>query len=89
MQRTCRNCGSTQFQALADARTLSLQKEFQSGAYTCCQIVAWADEQWLAWLEAAQQDGKSTDEVTRPLEYQLPQALADLNLSRGKREGNN
>jgi hypothetical protein len=38
---------------------LGLVRELQRGIYTCCQIVAWADEQWLAWAEAARQDGKS------------------------------
>jgi len=37
--------------------------------YACCQIVAWADEQWLAWVEAAEEDGKVVDDVTRPLEF--------------------
>jgi hypothetical protein len=53
---------------LDDARTLGLLKELQRGMYTCCQIVAWADEQWLAWVEAAEEDGKAADDVTRPLE---------------------
>jgi hypothetical protein len=46
-----------------------LLKELQNGIYTCCRIVAWADEQWLAWLEAAEEDCKVVDEVTRPLEF--------------------
>jgi hypothetical protein len=54
---------------MADARTLGLQKELQCGIYTCCQIAAWADEQWLAWVEAAEEDGKPVDDVTRPLEF--------------------
>ena len=44
-----------------------LSKEFASGIYTCCQVVQWADEQWLAWLDAAAQDGKMAEEA-RPLE---------------------
>jgi hypothetical protein len=47
---------------------LGFQEEFQGGVYTCCQVVAWADEQWLAWTEAAAEDGRSEEEVTRPLE---------------------
>jgi hypothetical protein len=68
MNYLCRSCGSTRFQALADARTIGFQRELQNGVFTCCQIVAWADEQWLAWVEAAQQDGKSVDDVTSPLQ---------------------
>jgi hypothetical protein len=52
-----------------------LQGELQNGFYSCCQIAAWADEQWLAWLEAAHQDGKSADDVTRPLESDDAQAV--------------
>jgi hypothetical protein len=60
---------------MADARTLGLQRELQNGFYNCCQITAWADEQWLAWLEAADQDGKSADDVTRPLEWDDAEAV--------------
>ena len=47
---------------------LGFQEEFQAGVYSCCQVVAWADEQWLAWTEAAAEDGRSAEEATRPLE---------------------
>jgi hypothetical protein len=30
--------------------------------------VAWADEQWLAWAEAAAEDGRSEEEATKRLE---------------------
>jgi hypothetical protein len=68
MNKICRICGSRESQTIADARTLGLLKELQSGIYTCCQIVAWADEQWLAWVQAAEEDGNWADDVTRPLE---------------------
>jgi hypothetical protein len=68
MNEKCRTCGSTESQIVDDARTLGLLKELQSGIYTCCQIVVWADEQWLAWTQAAEEDGKAVDDVTRPLE---------------------
>lgn len=64
----CRGCGCTKSQALADARTLAFQDEFLRGVYTCCQIVGWADEQWLTWVEAAAEDGKPVGDVTKPLE---------------------
>jgi hypothetical protein len=32
--------------------------------YTCCQIAKWANEQWLAWFEATQEDSKVVDDVT-------------------------
>ena len=47
---------------------LGFQEEFQAGVYSCCQVVMWADEQWLALTEAAAEDGRSEEEVTRPLE---------------------
>jgi hypothetical protein len=47
---------------------LGLNDEFERGLYSCCQLVAWADEQWLAWTEAASEDGKPLDKVTMPLE---------------------
>jgi hypothetical protein len=68
MSNICRTCGCTEHQALEDATTLGFQGEFQNGTYTCCQIVAWADEQWLAWAEAAEQDGTPVEEATKPLE---------------------
>lgn len=64
----CRLCGCTESQAKADATVLGLNDEFETGLYSCCQLVAWADEQWLAWMEAASEDGKPVDEVTQPLE---------------------
>jgi hypothetical protein len=67
----CRGCGCTELQAVEDLRTLTLP----SGDYTCCQVVAWADEQWQAWLDAANEDGKRADDVTRPLERVETEAL--------------
>jgi hypothetical protein len=49
---TSRTCGHTELEAIADAKTLGLLQEFQSGIYTCCQIAEWAAEQSLAWFEA-------------------------------------
>ena len=46
------------------ARTLGLQQELEIGIYTCCQISAWADEQWLAWFEATQEDSRLVDNMT-------------------------
>ena len=57
----CRQCGSSPAQAFADAQAVGFEQEFRAGAYTCCQVVTWADEQWLAWAEAACQDGKPAD----------------------------
>jgi hypothetical protein len=76
MSNMCSACGYTKSQAIADARTLGLQRELQRGIYTCCQIAEWADEQWLAWLEAAEQDGKPCDDVAKLLE--LDEAKAPL-----------
>ena len=68
----CRHCGCNRAQAAADARALGFEEEFASGIYTCCQVVQWADEQWLAWLNAAEQDDKIAEDVTRPLEISEP-----------------
>lgn len=53
---------------------LGLNDEFESGLHSCCELVAWADEQWLAWIEAASEDGKPVDEVTEPLEIKEKEA---------------
>jgi hypothetical protein len=76
MSNMCSACGYTQSQAIAEARTLGLQEELQSGLYSCCQIADWADKQWLAWLEAPEEDGKPADNVTKLLE--LGEARAAL-----------
>ena len=68
MNDLCRHCGCTEVQVGEDARWLSLAQEFRTGRYTCCQIVAWADEQWLAWMEAAEQDGISPEMFLGPTE---------------------
>ena len=68
MNNICSACGYTESQAIADARTLGLEEELQSGLYTCCQIAEWADEQWLAWLEAAEEDGKLAHDVANLLD---------------------
>ena len=64
MTDRCRKCGRTESQTMADAKTLGLLQELQSGVYTCCEVSQWADEQWLAWFEATQEDGKAGDGVT-------------------------
>ena len=64
MRDVCRNCGCQEWEAWADARTLGLQQELQRGTYTCCQIVAWADEQSLAWFEATLEDSTLVDNMT-------------------------
>ena len=69
----CRSCGCNQLQAAADARAVGFEEEFASGIYTCCQVLQWADEQWLICLHAAEQDGRVPEEdVTRPLEISAP-----------------
>ena len=61
----CKECGSTPSQAATDATALSLQNEFKAGAYSCCQLIVWADEQWLAWSEAAIEDRQSAERPNR------------------------
>ena len=67
----CRRCGCTEAIAAADARAVGFLDEFLAGNHTCCQVVQWADEQWLAWQEAGREDGKPPEEVTSPLEFEL------------------
>jgi hypothetical protein len=64
----CRHCGCSASLAAADALVLGFQDEFQAGIYSCCQVVTWADEQWMAWTDAAAEDGRAAEEVTKPLE---------------------
>ena len=76
MTRTCRICDSTEPQAIANARALDLEQEFQGGMYTCCQVAKWADEQSLAWLEAAHETATPAHDLTKLAE--LPQTEAAL-----------
>ena len=64
MTDKCAKCGRTESQITSDVKALGLQQEFQCGVYTCCQIAAWADEQWLAWFEATQEDSSLVDNMT-------------------------
>ena len=66
MTNECTNCGRTESQITANAKTLGLLQELQSGVYTCCQIAEWADEQSLAWFEATQEDRRLVDNMTGP-----------------------
>jgi hypothetical protein len=66
MTNQCRKCGRTESRITADAKNLGLLQEFQSGAYNCCQIVEWAEEQWLAWFEATMEDSTLADNMTGP-----------------------
>jgi len=76
----CEHCGCTASQAAADALVLGFKEEFQNGVYSCCQVVAWADEQWLAWAEAAAEDGRPEEEVTKPLEIMECPGLVPIRL---------
>jgi hypothetical protein len=82
----CRNCGSTQALAAADARALGILNAFVAGVYTCCQTVQWADEQWLAWQEAACEDGKDPEEVTSPLKCEPDVLFVPANEQCGERQ---
>jgi hypothetical protein len=87
MTYICRLCGCTESQAIADAGTLGLQREFQNGLYTCCQIAMWTDEQWLAWVEAALEDGKSADDVTRLLKCEGTEIVAPIVIQHMRNHG--
>jgi len=83
----CGFCGCTESQARADAMALGLNDEFEKGLYSCCQLVAWADEQWCAWTEAASEDGKPLDQATKPIE--IHEAEPVLVRVRNKRQQGN
>lgn len=59
MSDACGNCRHTRLEAIAEAKTLGLEREFLVGRYTCCQITDWADEQLMAWLEAIRDNGNA------------------------------
>jgi hypothetical protein len=58
MPDKCTRCGRTESQIIADAKTLGLLQEFESGLYSCCQISEWAEEQCQAWFEALAEDDR-------------------------------
>ena len=84
MESICKLCGCTESDSIADAKTLGLQEEFETGVYTCCQIAAWAHEQWVAWFEAANEhanrgsdtaanaDCAEEDTVLVPVRFRCP-----------------
>jgi hypothetical protein len=80
----CRFCGCTRALAAADARALGLLEDFLAGVYTCCQVVQWADEQWVAWQDAGQQDGKPVERITSPLEIAPEESLVPVRLKKQK-----
>jgi hypothetical protein len=85
MTYTCGTCGRRESQAVADARSLGLGKELESGIYTCCQIALWADEQALAWLEATQADGNGANDATGVAEQgELEAMLVPIRLRRSQ-----
>jgi len=59
--KCCEACGLAESQAVTDAKTLGLFEEFRCGVYSCCQVGAWADEQWLAWFEALDEDMRNAE----------------------------
>jgi len=73
MTEKCKNCGCVESRVVADAKTLGLLQELQSGVFTCCQISEWADEQRMAWFEATQEDSKFGDDVTIRSEFDEPE----------------
>jgi hypothetical protein len=64
MTDRCETCGYTRREIEADAKTLGLLEEFQAGLHRCCDIVRWADEQWLAWFDAEAQDANEAGHRT-------------------------
>jgi hypothetical protein len=83
MTEKCKKCGRVEAQIIADAKTLGLLQELQSGVYTCCQISEWADEQWLAWSQATQEDNKGIDDLTiRPEFGETDAVLVPVRLRR-------
>jgi hypothetical protein len=75
MTNTCATCGHTESQAIVEAKTLGLQQEFESGIYTCCQIVEWAAEQSQAWFEATHDCRKPDGHDTKLPDYGETESL--------------
>jgi hypothetical protein len=84
MNGACRRCGSTEAFAAADAQAIGLRDDFLAGLYTCCQVVQWADEQWVAWQDAACEDGKPVEEATSPLEVEPEARLVPVRVRKPK-----
>ena len=85
MTDKCLKCGRTQSQITSDAKSLGLLREFQTDVYTCCQIVAWADEQSSAWFEATQEDNRRVNRMTDTTEFyssEIEGALVPVRLRR-------
>jgi hypothetical protein len=70
MSNVCQQCKCTPAEAMADALFLGLEKELESGIYRCCEIVAWADEQWRAWTEAANEDCQVIESESERMVFQ-------------------
>ena len=71
----CVSCGCNYLQARLYAKALDFEDEFLGGMYSCCQVVQWSEEQWLAWREAAREDGKTIEEFTQTLESREPEKV--------------
>ena len=83
MSETCRICDSTEPQAIANAKALGLEQEFQGGMYSCCQVAKWAHEQSLAWLEAGHENSAPAPDLTKlPESPQTETALVPVRLRR-------
>jgi len=72
---SCNHCGCTQSQAMADAKTLGLEQDFQSGIYSCCQVTEWAHEQWTAWVQATQEDAECCNDGSISAELDSGEAV--------------
>jgi hypothetical protein len=74
MSRICTVCGYSESGVIADARALGLEEGFRSGSYSCCQIARWADEQWLAWLQAIREDAEAASASNSAVDSVDPEA---------------
>jgi hypothetical protein len=70
MGNICAVCGRTETEAIAEAKAVGLQQQFQAGIYSCCQIARWADEQaWACSTSSGVYDPRGTR--SRPLGMRL------------------
>src|ERR1700742_332472 len=65
-------CRGRQAQAVADAKAIGLEAEFEAGLYSRKQISEWAGEQWLAWLQATVEDRRATEADRDTQEQMVP-----------------
>jgi hypothetical protein len=74
MSRICTVCGYSESRVIGEARALGLEEGFAERLYSCCQIARWADEQWLAWLQAIREEAEAASARNSAVDSVDPEA---------------